>query len=235
MRARQRHFNAKDAGATLVLDARFLTANNNDAIGTWTSRTGINNATQATVARKPTYKVNMSGGQPALYFDGGDNMEFSSSIISGTPDGFAAFIFKLDVDPPTDQFKSGPVMGDFGSSSLGNAWPWLDGNIYDDFGTTDRKTAGNPTPSLTSFRVISQHSAASDFVINIDGSQFYSTSTNTVGWSGSQRIGVSIANNTEYFLLGHVGLVIFAPLKPASSLRKRIDHAAAFSFKIACS
>jgi hypothetical protein len=218
-----------------VLDARFLTANNNDAIGTWTSRTGINNATQATVASKPTYKVNMSGGQPALYFDGADKMAFSSSIISGTPDGFAAFIFKVDIDPPTDAFKTGPVMGNFGSASLANHWPFVDGIIYDDFGTANRKTAGNPTPSLTSFRIISQHSAASDFVINIDGSQFYSTSTNTVGWSGSQQIGVTFDTGTEYFLLGHVGLAVFAPLKPASSLRKRMEHAAAFSFKIACS
>jgi hypothetical protein len=235
MRARHRHFNPKTAGATLVLDARFLTASNDDAIGTWTSRTGINDATQATAASKPTYKVNMSGGQPALYFDGNDSMGFASSIISGTPDGFAAFIFKIDIDPPTDALKTAPVMGSFGSAILASHWPFTDGNVYDGFGSTARKTAGNPTPSLTSFRIISQHSAASDFVINIDGSQFYSTSTNTVGWSGSQQIGATVDTVYEYFLLGHIGLVIFAPLRPAASLRKRIEHSAAFSFKLACS
>ena len=107
MRARQRHFNAQAAGATLVLDARFLTANADDSIGTWTSRTGINDATQATAANKPTYKVNMSGGQPALYFDGNDSMGFASSIISGTPDGFATFIYKVDADPPASIFTAG--------------------------------------------------------------------------------------------------------------------------------
>jgi hypothetical protein len=239
MRARQRHFNPKTAGATLVLDARFLTASNDDAIGTWTSRTGINDATQATAASKPTYKVNMSGGQPALYFDGNDLMGFASSIISGTPDGFATFIYKVNADPATDNLTSGAPLGDFGSAILANHWPWMDGNIYDDFGTTSRKTAGNPTPSLASFRLISQHSAANDFVINIDGVQFYSTATNTVGWSGTQKIGGTIAGTTgglpTIFLLGHIGLVIFAPLRPAASLRKRIEHSAAFSFKLACS
>ena len=231
MRARQRHFNAKAAGADLVLDARFLTASDNDAIQTWTSRTGINDATQATLAARPTYKVNTSGGQPTLRFDGNDSMGFSGNIISGTPDGFAAFVYKVDTDPPTDVFLTGPVLGDFGTAGSANHWPFNDGVIYDDFGTTDRKTAGNPTPSLSSFCIISQHSAANDFVININGSQFYSTATNTVGWSNTQLIGLSGA----FFLLGNVGLVIFAPLKPTSSLRKRIDHAAAFSFKIACS
>ena len=218
-----------------MLDARFLTAGNNDAIGTWTSRTGINDAIQATASSKPTYKVNMSGGQPALYFDGSDSMGFASSIISGTPDGFAIFIYKIDSDPAASNSTSGPPLGDFGSDALASHWPWTDGNIYDDFGTTSRKNAGNPTPSLTSFRLISQHSAASDFVINIDGLQFYSTASNTVGWSGNQKIGLSIYEGTNIFLVGHIGLVIFAPLKPASSLRKRMEHAAAFSFKIACS
>ena len=218
-----------------MLDARFLTANDNDAIGTWTSRTGVNNATQATAANKPTYKVNMSGGQPALRFDGNDKMGFASSIISGTPDGFATFIYKVDADPAADP-TTGAVLGDFGSDALANHWPYSDGNIYDDFGSTSRKTAGNPTPSLASFRLISQHSAASDFVIRIDGVQFYSTSTNTVGWNSVQRIGVSLAVPAgDIFLLGHIGLVIFAPLKPASSLRKRIEHSAAYSFKLACS
>ena len=176
----------------------------------------------------------MSGGQPALRFDGNDNMGFSSSIISGTPDGFATFIYKVDTDPPTANATSGPVLGDFGSPADANHWPWTDGNIYDDFGTTSRKTVGNPTPSLASFRLISQHSAASDFVVNIGGVQFYSTSTNTVGWSSTQAIGSSVFGTT-IFLLGHIGLVIFAPLKPASSLRKRIEHSAAYSFKLACS
>jgi hypothetical protein len=233
MRARQRHFNPKTAGADLVLDARFLTASNDDAIGTWTSRTGINDATQVTAASKPTYKVNMSGGQPALYFDGNDNMGFASSIISGTPDGFATFIYKVDNDPPAAEATTGPVLGGFGPTFFNNHWPWVDGVIYDGFGSNSRKTLGNPTPSLASFRIISQHSAASDFVTNIDGSQFYSTSTNTVGWSNTQKIGVN--GSLSVNLLGHISLVIFAPLKPAASLRKRIEHSAAFSFKLACS
>lgn len=234
MRARHRHFNAQAAGATLVLDARFLTANDNDAIETWTSRTGINNATQATAASRPTYKINMSGGQPALFFDGNDLMVFSGSIISGTPNGFATFIYKLNADPPAAAATAGAVLGDFGSAGDANHWPFTDGNIYDDFGSTSRKNAGNPTPSLASFRLISQHSAASDFVINIDGVQFYSTASNTVGWSGTQKIGASTFGS-NIFLLGHIGLVIFAPLRLASSLRKRIEHSAAFSFKLACS
>jgi len=110
MRARHRHFNAKTAGADLVLDARFLTASDNDAIQTWASRTGINDATQATLAARPIYKVNTSGGQPTLRFDGNDSMGFSGNIISGTPDGFAAFVYKVDTDPPADVFLTGPVL-----------------------------------------------------------------------------------------------------------------------------
>lgn len=236
MRARHRHFNATTAGASLVLDARYLNASNNDSISTWTSRSGSNDASQATAANQPTYVTGQSGGQPALRFDGNDSMGFAANIISGTPDGFAAFIFKLDNDPVTNTNFAGAPLGDWGSSTSANHWTWDDGVIYDDFGTTSRKTAGNPTPSLTLFRVISQHSAANDFVINIDGTQFYSTATNTVGWNSTQTIGKSSdGGGSGYHVKGHICLVIFAPLKPDKSLQKRIEHSAAFSYKIACS
>lgn len=230
MRARHRHFNPKTTGATLALDARFLSASNDDAIETWTSRTGSNDATQATAAAKPTYKTNIQGGQPALRFDGNDSLGFSANIISGTPSsGFAVFVYKVDADPP-GVIGRGPVLGQFGSSLQDNVWPWSDGKIYDDFGTNLRKVAGDPTPSLANMNIISQHSATNDFAIFINGSNFYSTTSNFVAWSSTQRIGAS----GGYFLLGHIASAAFIPLKPTDAMRKRLNHHAAYSFKISC-
>ena len=40
MRARQRHLNARHAGAMFVLDARFINQSDNTAVSTWADRSG---------------------------------------------------------------------------------------------------------------------------------------------------------------------------------------------------
>jgi hypothetical protein len=48
-----------------------LGLNDGDALGTWTDFSGnARDATQATAGNKPTYKVNIRNGLPAIYFDG---------------------------------------------------------------------------------------------------------------------------------------------------------------------
>lgn len=78
MRARQRHFNARDAGATLVLDARFVHGkSNNDELETWPGRAGAD-ATQTTATKKPIYQSAKINGQPTVYFDRTDFLSYSS-------------------------------------------------------------------------------------------------------------------------------------------------------------
>jgi hypothetical protein len=168
MGRRVRHFNPGHAGATLALDSRFITGlSNTDPVTTWEDRSSSNNdATQGTANDRPLFQTAYQGGCPALQFDGAtDHLDFASSIISGTPDGSVVFCFKLDTDPPASATKAGPVFGDFGTAAALNVFPWTDGNIYDDFGSTVRSNAGDPSLSFTTTRVVYQHSATNDWVI----------------------------------------------------------------------
>jgi hypothetical protein len=67
MRARQRHFNARDADAGAVFDARFISGvSNNTALSTWPDRSrNAWDATQSGAAR-PTYLASGLNGQPVV-------------------------------------------------------------------------------------------------------------------------------------------------------------------------
>jgi hypothetical protein len=81
MHRRARHLNPKAAGATLVLDARYIAGNDGDAIGTWSDRSGnANDATQGTAADKPLLKTgaNGLGGNSVLYFGSTDKLVLTS-------------------------------------------------------------------------------------------------------------------------------------------------------------
>jgi hypothetical protein len=233
MHRRARHFNARDAGASLVLDSRFITGlADGDPVSTWSDRSGNNNSPTAVTTQRPLYKVNEQSGNPAVRFDGTDDrLVFSSAFISGSTPGSCVYTFKIDNDPPTAAISAGAVLGFFGSGGGATHIPWIDGNIYDKFGSTQRKTVGNPTQSLTSSRIIAVHSDASDWQFFIDSVNFFTTTSNSVGWTQNPEIGGELGFS---YLKGIIMSITVLNFKMTSSLRRRIEHAAALSFKIPC-
>ena len=78
MRGRQRHFNPRDAGATLALDARFVFGkSNNDELETWPGRAGAD-ATQTEAGKKPVYQTAKINGQPTVFFDRTDFVRYTT-------------------------------------------------------------------------------------------------------------------------------------------------------------
>ena len=75
MRARHRHFNARDVGAALCLDARFISGlSDGNAVITWSDRSrSTANAVQNNANNQPQYKTAIQGGQPVVRFDGINN------------------------------------------------------------------------------------------------------------------------------------------------------------------
>lgn len=62
------------SGLTLWLKADSLVLNNDDPVTTWADSSGLgNDVTQATVAKKPTYKTNIQNSKPVVRFDGTDD------------------------------------------------------------------------------------------------------------------------------------------------------------------
>ena len=148
----------------------------------------------------------------------------ANAIFSGSSAGSAYIVFRLFAD------VSNMGLMDWGSSGNSSHWPYIDGNIYCDFGSNVRKTVGNPSVTQEAYRIYSIYSAASDWAFYIDGgtggpsggtSPFYSTASNTVGWNaGSVQLGNNSAAN---YLNGWIAEIVFTNAKQSTTDRQKME------------
>lgn len=196
-----------DAGA--YTDAGVTLATNGQTVQQWNDQSGNgNHATQGTAGSRPTYVTAIVNSLPVTRFDGFSVDYFDlPNLMSGATAGTAFAALKINLDPPGAEARTGPPLGNWGSNPVANHHPWTDGNIYDEFGSTDRKTAGNPTPTLSSWHQYGVLSAASNWRCRVNGALLFSTTANVVGWSASPKIGRSISG-PSYYLDGDIAEVI---------------------------
>jgi hypothetical protein len=183
------------AGLQSWLKADALALSDGDPISTWTDASPTPVSPTASGSARPTYKTNVVNGKPVARFDGADDtMSFASNPLAGAAAGTLLVVHKIDADPPTANERAGAPLRSWGSDSAGDHWPFTDGTIYAGWGSTVRKTIGNPAATMTSFRIYAIVTAASDFRFYIDGgAAFFSTATNTVGWGASPNLGGTVA------------------------------------------
>ncbi len=244
MRARHRHYNARFVGATICCDSRYgFSQSDGTAVSTWTSRTGSNNLTQATGSRQPTYEVGEQGGQPTVRFDGTSDLLASTATI-GHP-------CTIIVVAKEDARQLGGIVGSstrgnaacgdvfVGGSDLNNGkwalWGASNGIWGNNNSTIDQNhnvltfqfAGATPTTDWSSFK-----NGVGGLVVN----QF-AGGTPTVNFTNF-RIG-SATNSSggvpEEFWDGDISAVIALSSSASGSVRKRVEHSAAYSFKIACS
>lgn len=226
---RQRHLNPKDAGASLVLDARYITGNDGDAIGTWSDRSGnANDATQGTAANKPLLKVNIQGGQPALLFDGiNDSLATAYGPTSGDftlcavyKDSGAAGNYERIIDK---NFAAGWWLG----RSATNANTWGGGLL----------NAGAPygiygTLSDASAHVMLSKRGGTAHVIDADGATLTSQTVATTALD-TTVIRIAVASSGSGFWSGYTfQCVYFHNQALSDALKRRIVHCASLAFKI---
>jgi hypothetical protein len=136
---------------------------------------------------------------------------FQRGLMGDMVAGEMFVLFKHTADPPT--------LGDGRFWQIGNDGqishiPYVDGQLYDNFGTTSRKVATNPTLSFaaqyTVYNVRSAAGAWSNYVENVLN---YTTASNTVGWSNTPFIGWPDGNeqNTELVAFLMYGEVLASP------------------------
>lgn len=201
-------------GLELWYDAAQLTGfSENQEISTLTdfsgnARHGTGFAVPLGGGTKPTYKGSAGpNSQPCMNFFIGyfDVPNFMTAFTAGNV--FA--VVRINADPPASTGICGSPVGHWtADAALDSLYPFTDGIIYESFGSTVRKTTVNPTPSLTSWRLYEIRSAAGAWSNHLDGTQLFSTGTNTVGWSTTPYIGRSLAGITAT-LQGDIAEVIF--------------------------
>lgn len=123
------------------------------------------------------------------------------NFMSGKTAGELWVVMRVDADPPASA-NAAP----FRAQGVGtdNHVPWVDGTVYEAFGSTARKTTGNPTDSLASWTLYNVRSAAGAWSVHINNALHYSTATNTVGFTNTPLMGTTSGRNWP----GQVALVL---------------------------
>ena len=134
-------------------DAASITSSGG-AVSQWSDKSGnAHHATQSVAASKPTTGANTQNGLNVLTFDGVDDYLTITNFMSAWTAGELLAVIKVDADPPATATPTGIYLFNEPGSAAASHHPWTDGNIYDRFGSTARKSAGNPTPSLASWHL----------------------------------------------------------------------------------
>jgi hypothetical protein len=254
MRARQRHFNPAHAGATLEVDARFnFSQSDGSTISTWTGRSpSAINATQATPANQPLYEENEIGGQPALSFDGSNDalVLSSNALFQNVPGAFVLSVASYTTTSGARTILNAAVgaTGGDGAVRVG----MLANIVGGQFHANARRLDGNAGAGLNGSSFSANEKLMQANLLNfVAGTQAIrkngtQAANNTLASSGGNtsntasqriRIGANSASNPAdppQFMSGLIAKVSVLPFAPTSSLIKRVEHAAAFSFKIAC-
>lgn len=203
-------------GLQLWLNANAITASDGDQITTWADDSGNGRDATGQVVNtiKPTYRatdgpnskpcvrmVSFATGQGG-YFTLPD---FLTALAATSGHYFA--VVKIDNDPPSNNNEAAPPLGDWGTSTDEYYNFPSDSGIYDGWGSSVRKTTGNPTPALTSWLLYEVRTASGAWSSHIDGTQHFTTATNTVAWSAAPKIGRSTSSNK--FMHGMIAEICF--------------------------
>lgn len=248
MRARHRHFNPCFAGADLVLDARFINQSDNTAVSTWVDRSGNGfNVTQANGINQPTFRTTQQGGNGGVDFDGSNDFMLGSHNPTSYPRSFHS-VFTGDggsvgvanysgtfYQVPQRPNQSGWVAR-WGNNAA-NTLTLIGGDIS----TTN--ISFTPQDSNIFNPIIGSWSNASNRAPSFwrDGTSRTLTGTpvafNAPTTNGT-RIGSlnnSLNSAAEWFNGRLFSLHVWDGEQIAAPIRKRCEHASAYSFKIACS
>jgi hypothetical protein len=133
------------------------------------------------------------------------NIAFASNPNAGASAGTMIVVQSV----VNETLVNGHVLGGWGTDATNSHWPFSDGIIYDAWGSTVRKTTGNPALALTVPRIYVVQSAASLWRSYIDGTPHFSTATNTVGWGALAGLfSDTAANPAKQGQAGDVGEII---------------------------
>lgn len=156
------------------------------AVGTAVDSSG-NGADYTEATNKPTYHAADLNGHGTVEHDGVNDLLTGPSLTAKTS-GHVFTVVKIDADPPVSG-KQGLWTFNNAATGGGTHYPHTDGVIYENFGTTARKTVGNPTPALTSWRIYEVRSALNDWEAKLDGASLFSTASNVVAFPAAPLIG----------------------------------------------
>lgn len=194
-------------------------------VSTWPDSSGLGNtATPSGSGGMPQLQTAEQNGLNIVEFTYGFNTHFSlPNLLSGASAAAAVIVLKSTTTGQGSPFG-------FGTDTAANHYPYSDNSIYDGFGSTARKTVGAPG-GLSSWHLASFHSAAGSWKYYKNGTQFFATSTNTVGISSTPYIGRSGAS--PIYFAGMIGEIVAVNEFLSDADRQKIEGYLAWKWALA--
>lgn len=189
------------ANLELWLPVSALSGSDGDQISTWEDQSGNNRDATGVIfsSAKPKYRTGggpSSGPSVEIGLGGSFQGNFTlPNFASGFTSGEIFLVIQAEEDPGADTGVNwGSPAGDWGTGTAG-LYPFSDNVIYENWGSTVRKTTNDPTTALTSWLLYNIRSASGAWSWSINaatsGNDFFSTGTNTVAFSTAPLIGRS--------------------------------------------
>lgn len=223
MSRRQRHLNLRHAGATLALDARFLSGADGSAVDSWTDRAG-GAAFTNTGTLRPTLRTSSFNGQATVDFDGTDDR-----LVATRADQWQTI---FTVSRHVGTFTSTPTIIRASSrNALVRYQTSTSVRTFMDATAADVSSTFTASNSLILTAVYAANPAR-HFLNGVAGS----TASNTYNSlsSGTVSVGSNPSPAAE-FMRGYISVIAAFPVGLSDALRRRIQNALALAFKIACS
>lgn len=233
MHRRARHCIGKALGANIVLDSRYLTDADGTALQTWTDRSGNGkDASQATLANRPLVKTGSNGinGNPVVQYDGSnDFMSVSSFTVSANM--YVLLVTKMTSANMVCEQSSNNNFNDgfyvYGQQNR-NVNIRRGSNSYYIEGTANWMGTSN-TVICWSYGTVKQY--YKDFAQITKFNEFDSNPTG----NATDTVYIMSRGGSSLFSSGLLGMLIVQGGDATLSFLKRVNHAAGYSFKIACS
>lgn len=245
MRARHRHFSHRSIGATCCFDARKINQSSGSVVSQWDDISGNGiHVTQSNNTYRPTFQSAQAGfgGNGVVRFDGTDDYLRSSGTTWIGKDSFTVFCVVSGGQSSANQ-ERGVFAEDNGSTAGYLSGVWLERNNTATAGNSNAYVAsynkgsavvlpltGFP-PQILLFRKIKDSSVSHFINGSLSGTETTSGTIVTNGTASAYPVRLGI---TDKYHIGDMAFVAAAATAISHSLRKRLEHAAAYSFKLSC-
>ena len=187
----------------------------NGFVTKWYDQSGnAKDSTQTIQSNQPkivnTGSIILKNTKPTVYFLNPQYLNLSSNF-TGTAGTFINLTATTTDPAVTD---NGSPMSGIGNQSLSSHQPYSDGNIYETFATSVRKTVGNPTNNTTNLYLYNVVSDSNLYNVKINNSTFYNTTTNTVQYNTNPpgtffpKIGTGVSIGGLYYFNGYISEII---------------------------
>lgn len=239
MRARHRHFNARHAGADLVLDSRYIAQSNNTAVDSWPDRSANNYTIQQTSTARPTFVESQMNGNPVVRFDGSNDFLNGGDILDILSNNLTMIcVAKISSGTNAGLCGKSRFGGSAGRYSLVRNSSSMQA-IFQDTGTMVAEISDSSSTTRINTLQVNRGNTNTLFFSGIQQNQNTGLS-GTTSYNTTDEFFVGAYQSSsgttpaQLFLNGDIAqvIVLFAFNQP---LRKRMEQSAAYSFKIACS